>query len=407
MVAGAAAGTAVALAQQSNAAAGEALVLPGTGARTLNEERRALFAARRQADQARARSVQLQARAQRASKTADKAKAEAAALAARIQESEADIQAAQARVAIVTRLQRAQARRLAQRQQPIVRLTAALQMIARRPAALALVQPGSIADAVHMRAVLDSVMPVIAERTAGLRSELARSRQLRAAAEQAAVSLRSSRAQLAERRTALGRLEAANRIASRNYGAGAGVEADRAIALGEQARDIVDLMDQMAVASEIRSELASLSGPVQRPQVPSAASGPARDSAPSIEGRPPAYRLPVIGALVTGMGEMADSGVRARGLTIATQPGAQVVAPTAGHVAYAGPYRGYGQIVIIDHGAGWTTLITGLARLSADVGASLAQGDPIGAAGLKVPTITVELRKNGEPVDIVPLLASG
>lgn len=406
------------------AAGGTALaqqvVLAGTAPTSLMQERQALLAARRQASAARERSGRLQARAEQATQDADRARRWAAALAARIQESEADIQAAQARIAIVARLQRAQNARLAQRQQPIVRLTAALQMMARRPTALALVQPGSIADAVHMRAVLGTVMPVIQQRTAGLRADLARSRQLRAAAEQAAASLGTSRAQLAARQADLGRLEASKRIASRDYQSNAGLESDRAVALGEKARDIVDLMDQLSVAGDVRAELASLTGPVPRPEQPARAGAPAPDRPVVRTGLPP-YRLPVVGMLVTGMGEISESGVRARGLTIATQPGAQVVAPTAGRIAYAGHYRGYGQIVIIDHGQGWTTLLTGLGRLSVDVGTAVAQGDPIGTVGRttegqsggsasgsgSAPAVTVELRRNGRPVDIVPLVGMG
>ncbi|HEX7782382.1 MAG TPA: peptidoglycan DD-metalloendopeptidase family protein [Sphingobium sp.] len=382
------------------------VVLPGIAPTGLAQEKQALLAARRQAAEARDRSGRLQVQAQRATQDAEKARRWAAALAARIQESEADIQAAQARIAIVARLQRAQNARLAEKQQPIVRLTAALQILARRPTALALVQPGSISDAVHMRAVLGTVMPVIQERTAGLRAELARSRQLRSAAEQAAASLRDSRQQLASRQQELRRMETAKLLASRDYEANAGLESDRAVALGEKARDIVDLMDQLAVASDVRSELAALPGPVPRPAQPGSVGAPTAEPPVSNTGLPP-YRLPVVGTLVTGMGELSESGVRARGLTLATQPGAQVVAPTAGRVAYAGRYRGYGQIVIIDHGQGWTTLITGLNHLSVTVGAGVAQGDPIGTAGAPRPTVTIELRRNGRPVDIVPLVGLG
>jgi septal ring factor EnvC (AmiA/AmiB activator) len=249
-------------------------------------------------------------------------------------------------------------------------------------------------------------MPVIQQQTAGLRSDLARSRQLRAAAQQAASSLRASRSQLATRQGELGRLEASKRLASRDYRSNAELESDRAVALGEKARDIVDLMDQLAVAGDIRTELAALPGPVPRPEQPSAARAPAPDKPGRSTDLPP-YRLPVIGTLVTGMGEISESGVRARGLTIATQPGALVAAPTAGTIAFAGYYRGYGQIVIIDHGAGWTTLLTGLSRLSVAVGTAVEQGDPIGVTGTGAPTVTVELRRNGRPVDIVPLVRLG
>lgn len=378
----------------------------GAGGTTLSQEQAALKAARAQSEQARERSERLEQQASAARDEAEQARRRAAAMAARIQQAEADIQAAQARIAIIARLQRAQAARLAARQEPVVRLTAALQMMARRPLALALVQPGTVSDAVHMRAVLGQVLPVIRERTAGLRAELERSRALRDTAEQAAGSLAQSQADLRDRQAALQTLEARKRLAERDLRANAGLESERALALGERARDIVDLMDRLEEAGDLREELAQLPGPVPRPARPDLATAPAPTRQRSAGG-PPAYRMPVMGQLVTGMGEMSDSGVRSRGLTIVTQGGALAVAPTAGRVVFAGPYRGYGQIVILDHGGGWTTLITGLSRLNAAVGDTVRQGDPIGTAGPGRPSITIELRRNGRPVDIVPLVGLG
>ncbi len=388
------------------AADGQAIILPGTAATTLAQEQAALKAARRQSDEARDRSARLEQQAGAARDDAEQARRRAAALAARIQQAEADIEAAQARIAIIARMQRAQAERLAVKQEPVVRLTAALQMMARRPLALALVQPGSVTDAVHMRAVLGQVLPVIQQRTAGLRAELDASRALRATAQQAADALGKAQADRKDRQTALAALETAKRVAARDYGANAGLESERALALGERARDIVDLMDRLEQAGDLRDRLAALSGPLLRPARPDQTGGPPPDREASASGPPP-YRLPVVGQLVTGMGEVNDGGVRSRGLTLVTQPGAQVVAPTAGRVAFAGPYRGYGQILIIDHGQGWTTLITGLHRVTAQVGDSARQGDPVGIAGQGRPTITIELRRNGRPVDIVPLVGLG
>ncbi|WP_257211584.1 ATP-binding cassette domain-containing protein [Sphingobium sp. IP1] len=175
-----------------------AIILPGTAGTTLAQEQKALRDARRQSVEAADRSVRLERQAGMARDEAEQAGRRAAAMAARIQQAEADVQAAQARIAIIARMQRAQAARLAARQEPVVRLTAALQMMSRRPLALALVQPGSISDAVHMRAVLGQVLPVIEQRTAGLRAELDRSRAIRATAQQAADALGALRARYVE-----------------------------------------------------------------------------------------------------------------------------------------------------------------------------------------------------------------
>ncbi|MGB3845596.1 MAG: peptidoglycan DD-metalloendopeptidase family protein, partial [Sphingopyxis sp.] len=90
--------------------------------------------------------------------------------------------------------------------------------------------------------------------------------------------------------------------------------------------------------------------------------------------------------------------------TIAARPGGQVVAPAPGRVSFAGDYRGYGKIVIIDHGGGWTSLLTGMIGLSASVGDSVEAGAPIGRAGSDDAHITVELRRAGRPVDIASML---
>ena len=106
---------------------------------------------------------------------------------------------------------------------------------------------------------------------------------------------------------------------------------------------------------------------------------------------------------MTGLGEDSETGMRARGLTIATRSGAQVVAPTSGRILFAGPFRGYGNIVVIDHGLGWTTVLTSLAALDVKVGDLVDSGSPIGRAGTDRPTVTVELRRRGTPVDIAKL----
>ncbi|HEX7853173.1 MAG TPA: peptidoglycan DD-metalloendopeptidase family protein [Sphingobium sp.] len=382
------------------------LILPGASeaAPSFREEQRALLDARRQADQARRRSEALEQRSARAEVEAERARDRAAAVAARIQQSEAELRAAQARITLITAMQRQQARRLAERQAPIIRLTAGLQAIARRPPVLTLLQPGSITDAVHMRMVMASAMPVIAERTAGLRTELAKSQALRRDAELARTALVTSRQQLTERRAQLARLEAEKRIASRQYRDTAAVEADRAIAMGEDARDITDLMQRMEDAGTVRAELAALPGPVLRPVQPGDAPPTLQQTPPQSGGGVTTYRLPVVGEIVAGFGELSDNGVRSRGLTVRTAAGATVVAPASGRIAFAGPFRDYANIVIIDHGAGWTSLVTHMRRLNVSVGETVRQGDPLGITAAARPQVTIELRRADRPVDIAALL---
>ncbi|NIJ38108.1 septal ring factor EnvC (AmiA/AmiB activator) [Sphingopyxis panaciterrae] len=368
-------------------------------------EREQLLAAKQQSIEAMARSATLETQAAAASNQADRLKKRSAALAARIQSAEADISAGEARVSLVRRRLAAQETRLAEQQQPLLELTASLQQLSRQPPVSVLAQPGSLTDMVHARAVLDAVMPVIDRRTAGVRRELAALRTVRQQQAVALAALSASKAELAGRRDALTRLENEGRLRSRELMSSARLEADRALGLGEKARDIVELMDALEEDGAVRAELAELAGPVPRPRDPaSAAPSAAPPVATEAELTRGAYRLPVVGRIVEGLGEVNESGVRSRGVTVAAQPGGQVVAPAPGHVSYAGDYRGYGKIVIIDHGGGWTTLLTGMIGLSVAVGDSVDAGAPIGRAGSDDSRITVELRRGGRPVDIVAML---
>ena len=89
---------------------------------------------------------------------------------------------------------------------------------------------------------------------------------------------------------------------------------------------------------------------------------------------PDPYILPANGRLAEGFGGSS------RGLTLAVESGALVAAPGAGRVAFAGPYSGYGRIVIVEHVNGWTSLVTGIGRLDVRVGEELVAGSPLGVA---------------------------
>jgi septal ring factor EnvC (AmiA/AmiB activator) len=350
-----------------------------------------------------ARSQRLEAEAARAVEAADKTAHQAAALAARIQQAEAGIAAAQARITLIDRERRSLREQLGAEQRPVVRLTAALQQFARRPVALAVLRPGSVREMVYTRAMLASAVPVVRQRTAHLRSQLARGRELRRQAALAVAGLRDETAALADRKRQLAEIETRQRLASRDASGNAARESDRALALAEQARDLNALIGELDRAGALRRRLAALPGPVLRPARPEdarlAAAPPPPPSAAGTAGPPPApYLLPVAGRTVAGFGATGDTGA-SDGITLAPRPGAQVVAPAAGRVAFAGPYRGYGRIVIIEHAGGWTSLVTGLARVDVRVGDRLVAGAPLGVAGQGRPTISLELRRDNEPVN--------
>ncbi len=372
----------------------------------IGHAREAMRVALEERDQAADRSTRLEREAAAASGAADRSRHEAAALAARIQQAEAGMDAAEARLALLRAARGRLQEELGREQRPVVELTAALQQFARRPAGLALLRSGSVQDVVHLRAILSNTAPEIDRRTQALRTRLARGRQLQQDTQQALAALRSEEETLSERRRQLAALEVQQRVASRQAGGSAAREAERALALAEQARDLDSLLGVLDAAGQRRDRLAALPGPVLRPDRPDQAPAttsttPAlADQAPASLGsaRPPApYQLPVTGRLVRGFGAPGVTGL-SQGVTLAPRAGAQVVAPADGRVVFAGPYRGYDGIVIIEHSGGWASLVTGLSHLQAEVGDELVGGAPIGLAGADRPAITLELRQGGQPV---------
>ena len=361
----------------------------------LATEQRRLVLAKRDAAIANARAVTLAAAATRERNAADKARREEQAQAARVTAAEANLATASARVALVDRLLADQRAKLGRAQAPVARLLAALESLARRPTIVAVAQPGSVGDLVHVRAVLGSALPVVRQRTDAVRIELAETRRLQASATLAAKALSNGRARLENDRIALATLEARHRQRSQALGRDALSESDRALALGERARDLVDGMAATIDAEATAAALVALAGPVPRP----IASGTTPPASPR-----GVYRTPVSGRIVTGFGEVSDSGVRSRGLTFATAPRARVVAPAAGTIRYARRFRDYGVIVIIDHADDWTSLVTGLAASTVKPGDRVAMAAPLGIAPSEDPRITVELRRRGRPVDVAALI---
>jgi septal ring factor EnvC (AmiA/AmiB activator) len=370
------------------------------------QARSALAKAIKEGKRAKYRAERLEDDARQATERAERTASEAAAVAARIQETEARIAARQAQLRLMAGQRERLNARLAQRQEPLIRLSAALQRLARRPPILGLLRPGSVRDTVYLRALLETMLPQVEARTADLRAQLAKLRKL--AQEQAAATgaLAHEQTRLHQRQGRLAALESSQRLDSRRVAGIASRENERALALAERARDLEDLVEVVGDQGRLREELASLPGPILRPLRPEESQV---SDATAADTRPrglSTYILPVVGRLVTGFGEATQAGRSSRGIVLAARGGAQVVAPADGRVAFAGPYRGFGRIVIIEHNGGWTSLVTGLARLDVEVGEKLVAGSSLGVVEPADGMVRLELRQGGQPVNPLRYMAN-
>jgi len=128
-------------------------------------------------------------------------------------------------------------------------------------------------------------------------------------------------------------------------------------------------------------------------------------------------RLPVNGVRIREFGGSDGVGGTQKGLSIASHSGAEITAPCDGWVVYAGPFRSYGQLLILNAGGGYHVLLAGMERISVDLGQFVLTGEPVAvmggsqvsaavASGTKQPVLYVEFRKDGTPIDPSPWWAT-
>jgi septal ring factor EnvC (AmiA/AmiB activator) len=346
---------------------------------------------------ARAEARAADAQVQWLEQAAGRARGEAARLGALQAAAAEAIAAAEARISAADAERRIIAARLATRRQhlqeqqrPVASLLAGLAMMARRPPLLALAGDSSMEEFVRVRLLLDASLPVIRRRTAALSAELAEGQKLERAAAAARDALARGRDELAGRRREFAELESrALRSAALTGGAALGA-GDVALAMGEDVEQLAEEAERARSAARTAAELAAL-GPA-----------PPRPAAPEGSLRAPlAYRLPAQARVIQGLGEVNASGVRSRGLTLATRRGAEVLVPADGIIRFAGPFRDYDGIAIIEHGGGWMSLIVNVAS-PLKPGTRVAAGDRLGRA---LGPLGVELSHNGQHAS--PALIAG
>jgi septal ring factor EnvC (AmiA/AmiB activator) len=113
---------------------------------------------------------------------------------------------------------------------------------------------------------------------------------------------------------------------------------------------------------------------------------------------------PVAGSIVQQFGTHTDEtyGVStfANGINIESAPGSDIIAVYDGKVVYAGTLRGYGNLIILDHGNHYYSLVSGVGEILKKVGDMVKQQEKIGVSslhtGLLQEALHFEIRHNTE-----------
>ena len=310
---------------------------------------------------------------------------------------------------------------LAQRQDVLAEVLAALQRIGQRPPPALAVRPSDALGAVRSALLLNAVMPEIHLEAQALAGDLANLRQLTVSIAAERDRLVSDTRRLSEERARVELLVASKRQAGEKSEAALVEERARSEKLAENAETLKDLIASLErdIASAREAAEAARAATAARRDAPVPAD-PFRDSsrlAPAIAFADAKGRLtqPVTGTVLRDFGAQDGFGGEAQGRSIATRAGAQVTAPADGWVVYAGPFRSYGEVLILNAGDGYHILLAGMERTNVEQGQFVLAGEPVAAMGATrvasaatldlaapQPVLYVEFRKDGISIDPTP-----
>lgn len=265
-----------------------------------------------------------------------------------------------------------------------------MQRLSAEPAASLLAVPESPADAVRGVIVLQGIAGQVEAQAAAVKRQavLAATLSAQTRAQQATLAAAAAAQQQAEQ--ALGQQISAAQAAEMADAQTALRETAAAIAADRNATSLQNVIDRLRAAP-----------------APALVIQPARPSGKAAAG------APVAGQIVERFGDPTVAGP-AQGVSYRAAPGASVVTPCAGAVKFADRFQSYGLVVIMDCGAGYYVVLSGLQHLDVAAGEQLAQRQPVGqmlgydpTAPARQPVLYVELRHNGTPVDPTSWLAAG
>lgn len=338
--------------------------------------------------------------------------------AGRIRELEARITATEARLKPLDADQDKIKASLESRRAVIADVLAALQRMGLHPPPALLVTPEDALQAVRSAILLGAVLPDMKAQAQALADDLGRLVKVRQDIAAERDRLKGEAAAIENERTRMAALIGERQKQQADREASLAAERARAVDLAKQAQSLQDLIAKLeqGLDKQTRAEReAAGPGPGGAILNDPGRMKPAVTFA-SLRGKVP---IPVNGIKIRSFGDADGVGGTEKGLSIATRAGAQVTAPADSWVVYAGPFRSYGQLLILNAGGGYHILLAGMERISVDLGQFVLAGEPVAAmgngshiaailaTGSSQPVLYIELRKDGAPIDPGPWWAAG
>jgi septal ring factor EnvC (AmiA/AmiB activator) len=330
----------------------------------------------------------------------------------RIRDIEAKLAVAERRLAPLTKQQTDLLASLEQKRELLSQVLGALARMGRNPPPAVLLHPDDALNSVRAAIMLGAVLPELRVEAETLAAELTELSKLRSESATEQETLKTARATLELERQRLSALvnERQRRLATSEQTLAA--ERAKAQALSKQTENVRDLITR--AEKEIATAAAAANQHVKiDPNL--GFEDPAR-STPGISFAKAKGRLirPVSGSLLRDHAPALDPKGQSRGISIETAAGAEVIAPSDGWVVFAGPFRAYGNLLILNAGDGYHVLLAGVGTFTVELGQFVRMGEPVAvmASGLNPASrneaanpksiLYVEFRKDGESIDSGP-----
>jgi murein hydrolase activator len=333
---------------------------------------------------------------------------------------------------------------LAGRRASIARLLAGLQLIERNPPPALVVEPHDVLAALRGAMMFGSIVPELKAEAVKLSRELARLDELRTRTADEQARLKDNLARLSQARAELTGLQARKKALLAATGERLNAEKARAEELASKAKDLKQLLASLEAerlkreAAEAEARAKAKAEAEANAQAKLKAEEDAKAQAEAEElARREAERVrqprvafattrgrlqyPAQGKIIKAYGSSDGFGGKTRGVFVATRAGAQIISPADGHIEFAGPFRSYGQLLILNAGGGYHVLLAGLGEITAEQGQFVRAGEPVGIMETRAvpgiatsdqvqdgrPVLYIEFRKDGEAIDSSPWWVGG
>jgi len=321
-----------------------------------------------------------------------------AAAAAALQDQEAKVSELEAGLERMRSEEETSVRSLKRNHGQFARVLMALERLARRPPEALIVHPLGTADMVRTAILLQAAVPRIVQRAERLRGEVLALAETRRHLNVRRGELVGAVASMEDQRAGINAL-LLRKKETRRQTVSESQELERgAHAMARQAQSMRELLQRLRAKRLGKKKEAAPSAAVAE-LTPGQSIKKARGALP----------YPAVGRLIGLYGQASATGLTRKGIVIETRVDAQVVAPHGGRVVFAGRFRGYGLLLIIDHGEGYHSLLAGMDLIGNTIGHMVSAGEPVGVMGKpkgQKPALYVELRRNGQPINPLPWLAA-